>query len=72
MNHHLDFEHGNFSFLASIFLGVLAFFGEHMDTIIRVIVAIGSIATAIMACRYYYFSIKEKKQEIKRNNKEGL
>ncbi len=63
MNHSL--ENGNQSFLISIILGILTWFTP--DTVelgVKIVVGIGSIVTAIMACRYYYYSIKEKKQLI--------
>lgn len=72
MNSNFNLEHGNFSFLTSVFLGILAFFGDNMEIIIRILVAIGSVATAVMACRYYYYNTKEKKQQINRNKRDGL
>ncbi len=65
--HNFNQGEGNLSFFLSVFLGIFAYFGQNMDVIIRVVIALGSIATAIMACRYYYYSIREKKQQIKLN-----
>lgn len=60
------FNHnGNFNFITSLLLGMFAFFGEHIEIIIRLMVALGSMATAFMACRNYYFSIKKNKKELK-------
>ena len=62
MDNSINVENGNISAIATIMLGIVALFGQSTDLLIKVVVSCGSIITAIMACRYYYFAIKEKKK----------
>lgn len=57
---------GTSKFVASTILGIFAYFGVHLDIIIRSVVAAGSFGTAIMACINFYYSIKEKRQRLKK------
>lgn len=59
----MNAQNGNLSAGTSFILGAITWF-SHMDIefAIRVLVGIGSIITAFMAVRYYYFAIVEKKK----------
>lgn len=50
---------GDTSAIASIFLGIITWFSPgNIDLGIKILVGLGSIGTAIMAMRYYYFATK--------------
>ena len=65
--HHDNGENGNISFLISIFLGILSYIIGNIDMVLKISVAVASVAAGIMAVRYHYYATKEKKEEIKRN-----
>lgn len=58
---------GRISFLGSIFLGMFSWFTpENVDLTLKVITAVGALASGILASRYYWYAAKEKKQSIKK------
>lgn len=59
---------GHISAIMSVLLGFgAAFSPENIDNTIRIILAISSLATAIMAIRYYYYATKEKKHALRKH-----
>lgn len=66
MNDNVNVENGHVSAFCSLLLGIITWFTpENIEWTLRIIVAAGSILTAIVAVRYYSFAIKEKKLKIK-------
>ena len=65
-------ENANISLLGTIILGIISWFTpQNIDMGLKIITAIGATASAILACRYYWYAAKEKKEKIKRmENKE--
>jgi len=60
-------ENAHMSLLGTILLGIISWFTpENLDVGLKVVTAIGASASAILACRYYWYATKEKKQNIKR------
>lgn len=60
-------ENGNISLLGTIFLGAISWFTpENIDMGLKIITAVGASASAILACRYYWYAAKEKKESIKK------
>lgn len=56
------------SAFTSLVLGFITWITpEDVDIIIKVIVGLGSISTAIMACLFYYYGIKEKKAALRKH-----
>lgn len=63
-------ENGRISFLGSVILGIVSWFSpENIDLTLKVITGLGATVSAILACRYYWYATKEKKQNIKKNEK---
>lgn len=60
--------HGGTSFLVSLGGVIFLFISSHdIGDILKGIAAVVSIAAGVMAFRYYYYAIKEKKQNLKNN-----
>lgn len=60
-------ENGNMSLLGSIFLGMISWLTpENIDIGLKVLTGIGAIVSAILACRYYWYATKEKKESLKK------
>jgi len=56
-------QNGNLSALASFTLGAITWLtSTDVELILRLLVGVGSVITAIMAIRYYYYAIVEKKK----------
>lgn len=69
MDNNIKVENGNLSALCSVTLAFVSWFTpENVEYALKFFVAIGSIGTAIMAVRYYYFATVEKKQQIKEHD----
>lgn len=57
---------GNLSAITAITLSIWTFFtGSNVESLLRILMAVGSIVTAIMAITYYYLAIKEKRKSLK-------
>ena len=66
MDNNINVENGNLSAFCAIFLGITTWLTpQNVEYGLKIIVAIGSIVTAIMAIRYYAAATKEKKQSLK-------
>ena len=63
-------ENGNISLLISILLGVTSFILGNIDVIMKICVALASIAAAVMALRFHYYATKERQQQIILNDKQ--
>ena len=58
---------GNQYGVVSFVLGVFCFITPvYIDLIVKVAVGLGSLATAFMACRNYYFNIKKTKKDLRK------
>lgn len=63
MDNNINVENGNMSAFCSVLLGIVTWFTpQNVEYGLKILVAIGSIVTAVMAIRYYYFATKEKKR----------
>lgn len=70
MDNNTNLENGNLTAGMSILLGILTWATpENVEYGLKVLVAFGSISTAIMAVRYYYFATKEKKKRLSEKSK---
>ena len=70
MDNNINVENGNLSALCSVLLGIVTWFTpQNVEYGLKILVAIGSIVTAVMAVRYYYFATLEKKKSL--DDKEG-
>lgn len=68
MSDNVNVENGNASAATSIVLGIMTWLTpENAELGLKVLVAIGSIITAIMAIRYYYFATIHQKNKIKKD-----
>lgn len=57
---------GDRTLFLSIFLSVFNWVSENGDLTIKIITAIGAIASALFAARYYHLAAKYKKIQIKK------
>lgn len=63
--------HGNNSLVIAIILGIFSWLTpDRVDLGLRIITAIGAVTAAIFAARYHYYAAKEKKERIKRFQKD--
>jgi len=63
MDNNIKVENGNLSACCAILLGLTTWLTpQNVEYGLKILVAIGSIITAIMAVRYYYYATKEKKK----------
>lgn len=72
MDNNINVENGNVSAFFAIILGITTWLTpQNVEYGLKILVAIGSIVTAIMAVRYYYFATLEKKKSLneKKRNK---
>lgn len=71
MDASINASKGTASGIISIFLGInSAFSPENIDLTMKIVLFFASIITAVMAWRYYALGIKEKRQEIEKNEHE--
>lgn len=57
---------GDRTLVLSIFLSLFNWVSENGDLTIKIITAIGAIASAMFAARYYHLAAKHKKMQIKK------
>lgn len=63
MDHNV--HNGNLSAIISFILGGITFLtGDNFEYLLKILVMLGSITTAIMAIVYYYHAIREKKKSL--------
>jgi len=63
----MDKHIANLSATLSFMTGSLTWFSTNGDSITKIITALVSIVTGFFASRYYYYAIKEKRQNLKNN-----
>ncbi len=72
MDNNINVENGNLSAFCAILLGITTWLTpQNVEYGLKILVAIGSIVTAVMAVRYYYFATLEKKKLLEDDKKKS-
>lgn len=65
MDNNINVENGHLSAFCAILLGITTWLTpQNVEYGLKILVAVGSIVTAVMAVRYYYFATLEKKKNL--------
>lgn len=70
MSNEMNPQNGHINLMISVILGILAWFIDNADILIRLVIGLTSSAAAIASFINYIYSIKEKRRNLKEKDKQ--